>query len=247
MDGRSAPEIKFDLITLGATAWLSRNGSPLLESPGFGRVFTDHMITLRWSADRGWHDGKLEPYGPLSLDPATAVLHYAQEIFEGTEGVPAGVRADRHLPARDERGQVPPVGGQDGDAGAAGGDVHLGDRDAGHPGQGLGAGQPVAEPVPAAVHDRDDAALGVGRPANSYLFLVIASPSGSVFSGSLRAVNVWLAEDYTRAAPGGTGAAKTGGNYAARSPASRRRSTRAATRSSGWTRSSTGGSRRWAG
>jgi len=57
--------------------------------------------------------------------------------------------------------------------------------------------------------------LGVGRPASSYMFLVIASPSGSVFSGSLRAVNVWLAEDYTRAAPGGTGAAKTGGNYAA--------------------------------
>ena len=57
--------------------------------------------------------------------------------------------------------------------------------------------------------------LGVGQPANSFLFLVIASPSGSVFSGSLRAVSVWLAEDYTRAAPGGTGAAKTGGNYAA--------------------------------
>ena len=57
--------------------------------------------------------------------------------------------------------------------------------------------------------------LGVGRPANSFLFLVIASPSGSVFTGNLRAVSVWLAEDYTRAAPGGTGAAKTGGNYAA--------------------------------
>src|SRR5215472_16830540 len=54
-----------------------------LKTPGFGQVFTDHMISLRWSADRGWHDGKLEPYGPLKLDPSTAVLHYSQEIFEG--------------------------------------------------------------------------------------------------------------------------------------------------------------------
>ena len=55
----------------------------ILEAPGFGEVFTDHMVTIRWSADRGWHDGRLEPYGPLVLDPATSVFHYAQEIFEG--------------------------------------------------------------------------------------------------------------------------------------------------------------------
>ena len=55
----------------------------ILADPGFGQVFTDHMITLRWSAERGWHDGKLEPYGPFALDPATAVFHYGQEIFEG--------------------------------------------------------------------------------------------------------------------------------------------------------------------
>src|SRR5258705_4981662 len=55
----------------------------ILESPGFGQVFTDHMITLRWTAERGWHDGKLEPYGPFSLDPATQVFHYGQELFEG--------------------------------------------------------------------------------------------------------------------------------------------------------------------
>src|ERR1700721_3545346 len=54
-----------------------------LEAPGFGQVFTDHMITLRWTAERGWHDGKLEPYGPFSFDPATAVFHYGQELFEG--------------------------------------------------------------------------------------------------------------------------------------------------------------------
>src|SRR6516165_5239629 len=55
----------------------------ILAAPGFGQVFTDHMITLRWSAERGWHDSKLEPYGPFALDPATSVFHYAQELFEG--------------------------------------------------------------------------------------------------------------------------------------------------------------------
>jgi branched-chain amino acid aminotransferase len=55
----------------------------LLEAPGFGQLFTDHMITLRWSTDSGWHDGRLEPYGPFTLDPATSVLHYSQEFFEG--------------------------------------------------------------------------------------------------------------------------------------------------------------------
>jgi branched-chain amino acid aminotransferase len=54
-----------------------------LQSPGFGQLFTDHMITLRWTAERGWHDGRLEPYGPFTLDPATSVFHYSQEFFEG--------------------------------------------------------------------------------------------------------------------------------------------------------------------
>src|SRR5258708_12606609 len=54
-----------------------------LRAPGFGQLFTDHMITLRWTAERGWHDGRLEPYGPFTLDPATSVFHYSQEFFEG--------------------------------------------------------------------------------------------------------------------------------------------------------------------
>src|SRR5260370_4461930 len=55
----------------------------LLAEPGFGQVFTDHMVTMSWTAERGWHDGELRPYGPISMDPATQVFHYAQEIFEG--------------------------------------------------------------------------------------------------------------------------------------------------------------------
>jgi len=77
-----APQITFDLEP-------SERRVPddvrakMLESPGFGQVFTDHMMSLRWSQQDGWHDGKLMPYGPLTLDPSTAVFHYAQEIFEG--------------------------------------------------------------------------------------------------------------------------------------------------------------------
>lgn len=57
----------------------------VLADPGFGRAFTDHMITIDWSQEQGWHDAALVPYGPLSLDPATQVLHYSQQIFEGTK------------------------------------------------------------------------------------------------------------------------------------------------------------------
>ena len=55
----------------------------MMVDPGFGRVFTDHMIIVEWGAETGWHDARLQPYGPLSLDPSTVVFHYAQEFFEG--------------------------------------------------------------------------------------------------------------------------------------------------------------------
>src|SRR4029453_7450708 len=55
----------------------------LLKNPGFGRVFSDHMATIRYHESKGWHDARIEPRGPISLDPAAAVLHYAQEVFEG--------------------------------------------------------------------------------------------------------------------------------------------------------------------
>ncbi len=75
-------EIQFE-IHPSQTRVPAADRARVLEAPGFGQVFTDHMITLRWTAERGWHDGKLEPYGPFSLDPATAVFHYGQELFEG--------------------------------------------------------------------------------------------------------------------------------------------------------------------
>ena len=52
-------------------------------NPGFGKYFTDHMVSIDWTAGQGWHNAEVRPYGPLMLDPAASVLHYAQEIFEG--------------------------------------------------------------------------------------------------------------------------------------------------------------------
>ncbi|MGZ4593691.1 MAG: branched chain amino acid aminotransferase, partial [Actinomycetes bacterium] len=78
-------------MTADVTIELAPSASPrpaeeraaLLQNPGFGQVFTDHMVTARFSPDRGWHDARLGPYEPLILDPATSALHYGQSIFEG--------------------------------------------------------------------------------------------------------------------------------------------------------------------
>jgi branched-chain amino acid aminotransferase len=214
MNASLIPRINFDLHTSEQRVPEEVRAS-LLESPGFGQVFTDHMVSLRWSTDRGWHDGKLEPYGPLVLDPATAVLHYSQEIFEGMkayrqESGPivtfrpyANAARFRRSAARMAMPELPE------DAFVQALELlvtHDKDWVPTRPEQSL-----YLRPFMIAT----TAALGVGRPASSYLFLVIASPSGGIFTGGLRGVSVWLSEEYIRAARGGTGEAKTGGNYAA--------------------------------
>ncbi|HEX9032224.1 MAG TPA: branched-chain amino acid aminotransferase [Streptosporangiaceae bacterium] len=214
MNASLIPRINFDLHAAEQRVPEEVRAS-LLESPGFGQVFTDHMVSLRWSTDRGWHDGKLEPYGPLVLDPATAVLHYSQEIFEGMkayrqESGPvvtfrpyANAARFRRSAARMAMPELPE------DAFVQAIELlvtHDKDWVPTRPEQSL-----YLRPFMIAT----TAALGVGRPASSYLFLVIASPSGGIFTGGLRGVSVWLSEEYIRAARGGTGEAKTGGNYAA--------------------------------
>ncbi|MCO6007464.1 branched-chain amino acid aminotransferase [Actinoallomurus purpureus] len=189
----------------------------LLEDPGFGRLFTDHMITIRWDTENGWHDARLEAYAPLTLDPATAVLHYAQELFEGLK---AYRRADGSIVAfrpyanaarfnaSCDRMAMPPLPEE-----TFVRSLELlvdADRDwvPSQEGHSL-----YLRPFIIAT----ERGLGVNRPSSSYLFIVIASPSASYFTGGtgIKPVSVWLSEDYTRAAPGGTGAAKCGGNYAA--------------------------------
>ncbi len=188
--------------------------SRLLENPGFGKLFTDHMAMVRWSDELGWHDAKVMPRGPLLLDPATAVLHYAQEVFEGLKAYrleDGGTALFRPLENarrfRDsaERLAMPLLPDE----------LFLGsiealvkaDRDWIPTVDGSSL---YLRPFMFA----SEAFLGV-KPASEYLYLVIASPAGNYFKSGAPAVSIWVSDHYTRAAPGGTGAAKCGGNYAA--------------------------------
>ena len=214
MSGRLAPGIRFDVLTSNRRVSEAVR-TAMLQSPGFGQVFTDHMISIRWSADRGWHDGRLQPYGPLLLDPATAVLHYAQEIFEGMkayrqESGPIVIFRPYANAARFRRSAARMAMPELPDDAFVQAIELLVTHD--------------KEWVPASTTQSlylrpfmiaTSTGLGVGRPATAYQFMIIASPSENIFTGGgLRAVSVWLAEEFTRAARGGTGDAKTGGNYA---------------------------------
>jgi branched-chain amino acid aminotransferase len=186
----------------------------ILANPGFGRHFTDHMVTIKWTEGRGWHDAQLVPYAPLSLDPANMTLHYAQTIFEGlkayrqSDGTVATFRPEanaRRFQSSARRLSMPelPV-----ETFIEACDVLVRQDKGWVP--DAGEASLYLRPFMIAT----EVGLGV-RPANEYLFLVIASPAGSYFPGGVQPVSVWLSEEYVRAAPGGTGAAKAGGNYAA--------------------------------
>ena len=201
-------------VTKNLNAKTPAQRAQILENPGFGTSFTDHMVDICWSVNGGWHRPRVQPYGPLSLDPAAAVLHYGQEIFEGikayrhADGSIHTFRPDqngRRLQRSARRLALPelPVAhfiqslrelvAVDGDWVPSGEDQSL-----------------YLRPFMFA----KEAFLGV-RPANKVAYYVIASPAGAYFSGGVRPVSIWLSEDYARAGKGGTGAAKTGGNYAA--------------------------------
>ena len=185
----------------------------VLANPGFGTAFTDHMVEIDFAEGRGWHDARVIPYGPIAMDPAAAVLHYAQEIFEGlkayrlADGGIALFRPDanaRRFNASAKRLAMPELP-EDLFVEAVRQQV-LADADWFPTVEG---GSLYLRPFMFA----SEAFLGV-RPAREYKFLVIASPAGNYFKSGAPAVSIWVS-DYTRAAPGGTGAAKCGGNYAA--------------------------------
>lgn len=185
----------------------------MLKDPGFGRVFTDHMVIIRYAEGRGWHDAKITARAPLVLDPASAVLHYAQEIFEGlkayrlADGSTALFRPDanaRRFRASAERMAMPALPDElfvqsvkalvttdrDWFPAIDGGSIYL-------------------RPFMFA----SEVFLGV-KPSAEYLYLVIASAVGNYFKSGAPAISLLVSQHYTRAAPGGTGAAKCGGNYA---------------------------------
>ncbi|WP_373489420.1 branched-chain amino acid aminotransferase [Blastomonas sp.] len=186
-----------------------------LVDPGFGKLFTDHMVVVRYNAAQGgWVDARVTARAPIPMDPASSVLHYAQEIFEGmkayrlADGSTALFRPDanaQRFQASATRMAMPHVP-QDLFIAAVEQLVTI-DTDWFPKVEG---GALYLRPFMFA----SEVFLGV-RPALEYLFITIASPVGAYFNGGGAPVTIWASQNYSRAAPGGTGAAKCGGNYAA--------------------------------
>jgi branched-chain amino acid aminotransferase len=181
---------------------------------GFGRVFSNHFFLMDYDPKRGWHDPRIEPYRKLELDPATMVLHYGQEVFEGLKayrGKDDGVYLFRYrdnlvrMQRSCARMKIPTF---DEDVVADGlRQLVLLDRD----------WIPVAEGC--ALYIRPtviamDPFLGV-RPSDTYLFYIITGPVGAYYPEGFNPVSIYVSDTYVRAVRGGTGEAKTGGNYAA--------------------------------
>ncbi|MCO6177634.1 branched-chain amino acid aminotransferase [Ciceribacter sp. RN22] len=183
------------------------------ENLGFGTLFSDHMAVIRWSADKGWHSAEVTARAPFPLDPAAAVLHYAQEIFEGMKAYRAADgRAVLFRPEENARRfnesarrmampELPEALFVEAVEQLVRADARW---------------IPAAEGSSLYLRPfmfASEAFLGV-RPSKEYIFCVIASPVGPYFKGGAKPVSIWVSEHYTRASAGGTGAAKCGGNYA---------------------------------
>ena len=180
---------------------------------GFGKIFTDRMLLVEWKAGQGWVDARVKPYEPFIMDPACLVLHYAQEIFEGlkaykwADGTIALFRPEmnaRRFNLSAERLCMPEVPEElflkgieelvrqekDWVPGAEGTSLYI-------------------RPTMIAV----EPVLGV-KPSDHYYFYVILSPVGAYYASGFNPVRIMVEDKYVRVAPGGTGEAKTGGNYA---------------------------------
>ncbi|WP_267423702.1 MULTISPECIES: branched-chain amino acid aminotransferase [unclassified Curtobacterium] len=186
----------------------------ILADPGFGKHFTDHMATIEWTVDDGWHDASIHPYGPLSLDPSASVLHYAQEIFEGLKAYrhadgsvwtfrpDANARRFQRSARRLALPELPVEAFVESIRQLVQTDV---DWVPSAPETSL-----YLRPFMIAT----ESFLGV-RAAQAVAYHCIASPAGAYFTSGPKPVSIWLSTNYARAGRGGTGAAKTGGNYAA--------------------------------
>jgi branched-chain amino acid aminotransferase len=183
-----------------------------IAAGGFGKYYTDNMVVAEWSEATGWSDAELKAYGPLSLDPATSVLHYGQEIFEGMKAYvqPDGgvslfrpaANAERFNRSA-QRLALPELAVEDFVATVNA----LVKQDIKWVPQNVGESLYI-RPFMIAT----EVGLGV-RPSNHATYLVITTPASAYFNPN-KAVTVWISTEFVRAAKGGTGAAKTGGNYA---------------------------------
>jgi branched-chain amino acid aminotransferase len=210
--GSTGTSLKFEIQPTSNPTSEKERAAKLVD-PGFGRVFTDHVAVVRYNQTEGWHGARIEPRANFSLDPAAAVFHYAQEIFEGLKAYKrddGGVnlfRPDanaRRFRSSAERMAMPLL--PEAAFLEAVEELVRIDR-AWMPG---GEGSLYLRPFMIA----SEIFLGV-KPSAEYIFAIIASPVGSYFKGGPAPVSIWVSENYTRAAIGGTGAIKCGGNYAA--------------------------------
>lgn len=180
---------------------------------GFGKYFTDHMLIMNYEEGKGWFDARIVPYGPLTIDPSTMILHYGQTVFEGMKAYRAAdgrvlmFRPQANLERiniSNERMCIPAI------------DVDYClnlifelvklERD----------WIPSAEGTSLYIRPfiiGTDAVLGV-HPSKTYMFIVILSPVGAYYPGGLDPVKIYIEDEYVRAVKGGTGFAKTAGNYA---------------------------------
>jgi branched-chain amino acid aminotransferase len=185
----------------------------ILADPGFGQVFSDHMVTMRWEAKKGWHDAALRPYGPLTLEPGTTIFHNGQAIFEGfkayrqVDGSIAMFRPDANAArfARSAQRLALPILPAEEFLAAA--DLLVRTDAAWVP-----SGKEMSLYLRPFMFG---ATVGLTvRPATDVTFVLIASPVGAYFASGPKPLSMWVSETFSRAAPGGTGAAKFPGNYA---------------------------------
>lgn len=193
------------------------NSTNMKEKPSqdqvpFGTIFTDHMFTMEYEEGKGWHEPKITPYAPITLDPAAMIFHYGQTVFEGMkayrteDGRVLLFRPEKNferLNLSSERLNIPPVDEakmleyltklieleQDWVPSTPGTSLYI---------------RPFIIST--------EANLAVG-PSKTYKFMVILSPVGSYFPGGLKPVVIHVEDQFTRAVKGGTGMAKTAGNY----------------------------------
>ncbi len=181
---------------------------------GFGKFFTDYMFSMKWDEARGWHDAAIIPYGPIALDPAATVFHYGQEIFEGMKAYWRGpFRFALFRPKenakrfnRSARRMVMPIINEDMFEYAI---IELVKRDFDWIPKTRGCSLYIRPTMIAT-----EAALGL-HASREYLFYIILSPVGTYFQGGFSPTSIYVSDRDARAADGGVGAAKTGGNYAA--------------------------------
>lgn len=184
------------------------------EKLPFGRRFSDHMFIMNYKTGKGWYDPRIVPYGDLTLSPAAMCLHYGQTVFEGMKayyGKDSNILLFRpqenfaRLNASNQRLVIPPID----EALCLEGVKKLVEVDKDWVPRDEGTSLYI-RPFIIAV----DPVLGV-HPGDEYLFLIITSPSGAYYESGLEPVKIYVEDRYVRAVRGGTGMAKTGGNYAA--------------------------------